>query len=84
MAARFGNRVRVTLDDGTIKVSLRSKAGIDVHALAAELNGGGHRNAAGILMSMSLEDAEKTVAEGMARYFRRGKAAPRRAKGRRP
>ncbi len=72
------------MPDGTIKVSLRSKGEIDVHALAAELNGGGHKNAAGILMVMSLEEAEKTVIEGMSRFFDDRGPAAAGAEGGRP
>jgi len=49
------------LPDGTVKVSLRSKGEIDVYALAVEFSGGGHRNASGILMSVPLESAIRTV-----------------------
>ena len=50
------------LEDGRIKVSLRSKGSLDVHRLAIEFGGGGHRNASGIVMSGELEDAIDTVA----------------------
>jgi phosphoesterase RecJ-like protein len=49
------------MTDGQIKVSLRSKGEIDVHALAAGFNGGGHKNASGILMPMSMEEATRAV-----------------------
>jgi phosphoesterase RecJ-like protein len=69
------------MPDGTIKVSLRSKGEIDVHALAAELRGGGHKNAAGVLMTMSLEEAERTVIKGMSRYFDRDDPSAAGAEG---
>ena len=50
------------LEDGRIKVSLRSKGSLDVHRLAIEFGGGGHRNASGIVMSGELDDAIETVA----------------------
>jgi phosphoesterase RecJ-like protein len=60
------DRIRIALlfrelSDGRVKVSLRSKGPIDVHSLAAEFGGGGHRNASGIVMSSSLEQATREV-----------------------
>ena len=50
------------LEDGRIKVSLRSKGSLDVHRLAIEFGGGGHRNASGIVMSGELDEAIEIVA----------------------
>ena len=44
-----------------IKVSLRSKGGIDVHRLAGEFGGGGHRNASGIVVEGRLDQVVHTV-----------------------
>lgn len=49
------------LADGRVKVSLRSKGAADVHRLAAEFGGGGHRNASGIVMVGSLDDVVDRV-----------------------
>lgn len=49
------------LGDGNIKVSLRSKGSIDVHALASEFGGGGHKNASGIVMPAELDDCAETI-----------------------
>lgn len=49
------------LDGGRVKVSLRSKGGLDVHALAAEFGGGGHRNASGIVLQGGLEETSERV-----------------------
>ena len=49
------------LPDGRIKVSLRSKGELDVHRLALEYGGGGHKNASGIVMSGALEDVVEIV-----------------------
>jgi phosphoesterase RecJ-like protein len=38
------------LEDGRVKVSLRSKGDLDVRLLANEFGGGGHRNASGIVL----------------------------------
>lgn len=51
------------LADGRIKVSLRSKGALDVHRLAAEFGGGGHRNASGIVMEGALDDAVRVVTD---------------------
>ncbi|MBI3448076.1 MAG: DHH family phosphoesterase [Acidobacteria bacterium] len=40
---------------GETKVSLRSKGSLDVHRVASALGGGGHRNAAGVLMKAPLD-----------------------------
>jgi phosphoesterase RecJ-like protein len=44
------------LPDGRIKASLRSKGELDVHRLAKEFGGGGHKNASGIVIPGSLDD----------------------------
>jgi bifunctional oligoribonuclease and PAP phosphatase NrnA len=45
------------LERGVIKGSLRARGEVDVAAIARELGGGGHRNAAGFTFSGSAEDA---------------------------
>ena len=45
------------LGDGRVKVSLRSKGALDVHRLASEFGGGGHRNASGIVLTAELDPA---------------------------
>ena len=42
------------LEDGAVKVSLRSKRGLDVHRVAAMFGGGGHKAAAGCTISQPL------------------------------
>ncbi len=49
------------LGDGRTKVSLRSKGELNVHALAAEFGGGGHRNASGIVLDDALEPVAARV-----------------------
>ena len=49
------------LEGGRVKVSLRSKGELDVHGLATEFGGGGHRNASGIVMAGSLDEVADTV-----------------------
>lgn len=47
--------------DGTVKISLRSVPSIDVAAVAQRWGGGGHRQAAGATLAMSLEAAVAEV-----------------------
>ncbi len=53
----------IEMEPNKIKVSMRSRdpEKYDVSKLASSLGGGGHRAAAGIKLSMSLEDAKKLV-----------------------
>jgi len=51
------------LDRGQVKVSLRSKDTLDVHRLAGEFGGGGHRNASGIVTAGTLEDVVRRVVQ---------------------
>lgn len=47
--------------EGAIKVSLRSKAGIDISEIALSHGGGGHANAAGFSMEGPLDHARETL-----------------------
>jgi len=49
------------IDSGTTKISLRSRAGIDVASLAKQLGGGGHPNAAGCRLPMPVEAAKREL-----------------------
>jgi phosphoesterase RecJ-like protein len=49
------------LDDDRVKVSLRSKGDLDVHLLATQFGGGGHRNASGIVLPGPMEDVVRTI-----------------------
>jgi phosphoesterase RecJ-like protein len=55
-----------------VKISLRSKGTLDVHGLAAEFGGGGHRNASGIVTEGVLEGVATTVTERAVELARRG------------
>lgn len=46
---------------GRVRVSIRSRGNFDVAAVARELGGGGHRNAAGISFESSMEEAKGLV-----------------------
>lgn len=49
------------LAHGRVKVSLRSRGAVDVSAVAHELGGGGHRAAAGVTLSGSLNEVQARV-----------------------
>lgn len=49
--------------EGKLKVSLRSKGIIDVGSIAREGNGGGHRNAAGATLDMTVDEAVEWLNE---------------------
>ena len=51
------------LRNGQIKVSLRSKSELNVHELACEYGGGGHRNASGIVMDGELDAVARQITE---------------------
>ncbi len=51
--------------DGSVRVSLRSRADLDVQAVARAFGGGGHRNAAGCTVGGSLADARREVLAGL-------------------
>lgn len=54
------------LSDDRIKVSLRSKGDLDVHSLASEFGGGGHRNASGLVVEGRLDQVVHIVNERAA------------------
>ena len=53
------------LENGDIKVSLRSKDSLSVDGIATGFGGGGHRAAAGCTMSGSLDEVANTVLEAL-------------------
>jgi len=50
-----------------VRVSLRSKGGVDVGAIAARFGGGGHRAAAGCTLPLPLDAAVKTLVDALAK-----------------
>jgi phosphoesterase RecJ-like protein len=48
-------------NDGSVKLSLRSKAGIDVAEIARTWGGGGHKQAAGATIQKNLDEAQREV-----------------------
>lgn len=66
-----GVKVAATLreDDDRVKVSLRSFGEVDVSVIARRLNGGGHKNAAGGSIFLSLEEAENFLVNTVKEYL---------------
>jgi phosphoesterase RecJ-like protein len=56
-------------DSNSVKVSLRSRNGIDVCAFAKTRGGGGHPNAAGYTLNTQLETASQTVVKELTEYL---------------
>jgi len=56
--------------DNKIRVSLRSKGDIDVSIIAANFNGGGHKNAAGLtIVASSISEAKIIVSGSILNYI---------------
>jgi phosphoesterase RecJ-like protein len=55
--------------DNKLRVSLRSKGDIDVSKIASKVNGGGHKNAAGLSIdTINIEDGINQVLELITYY----------------
>lgn len=50
---------------GGVKVSLRSRGQVDIHAIAKRFGGGGHRLACGILLPLCLQEAVRQILEAV-------------------
>ena len=55
--------------DDRYRVSLRSKGGLDVSAVAKLWSGGGHKNAAGLEIRGDYESARSAVVDAIARQM---------------
>ena len=53
------------MPDGTVRVSLRSREGVDVGKIAQQFGGGGHRMAAGCTLTVPLAEAETAVLDAL-------------------
>lgn len=53
------------MPDGTVRVSLRSREGVDVGQIAQQFGGGGHRMAAGCTLTLPLAEAETVVLDAL-------------------
>ena len=57
-------------DDGIIKISFRSKGELDMNLFARKyFNGGGHRNAAGGMSTLTLDEAKAYFIESISTYL---------------
>ncbi len=68
-----GVQVAVSLreEERGIKFSLRSKGSTNVQAVAASFGGGGHRNAAGGTLEMSMDEAKKVMVRAVTEELER-------------
>ncbi|MCA9258190.1 MAG: bifunctional oligoribonuclease/PAP phosphatase NrnA [Planctomycetales bacterium] len=57
----------VELEPEKTKVSLRSRSGFDVSAVAEQFGGGGHKAAAGITVQEPLADAQKSILDALCK-----------------
>lgn len=60
----------VETQDGRAKVSFRSRGRIPVNQLAKHYGGGGHINAAGCLLQMSAEKAQRVIIDEVRKFTR--------------
>ena len=60
----------------TVRVSLRSKSGLNVAAIAVRLGGGGHQSAAGCTLAGSLPGARRQILAELRRAAAAGKQKP--------
>ena len=56
-------------EPGHTRVSLRSSDFLDVSAVAREFGGGGHRNAAGLSLKDSIENAQRLIVDAVQRHL---------------
>jgi len=56
--------------DGKVKVSLRSKDEVDIARFSTLFGGGGHRNAAGIVLSYGLEESIQRIITALKDYLK--------------
>ncbi len=63
------------LPEGGVKFSLRSVGAVNIQRVAASFGGGGHKNAAGGTLDLSLADAEEALVAGVAKAVEAARAA---------
>ena len=51
----------VELSSGEVKVSFRSRDRVDCTRIAAQFGGGGHRQAAGVTLTMDREEGQRSI-----------------------
>lgn len=57
------------MEDGVVKISLRTKEIVDANNVCANFGGGGHKRASGATFMGSLEETEKRILEEINRYL---------------
>lgn len=57
------------LEEGGLRVGIRSKGKVDVSALAQRLGGGGHHNASGAFILGDFEEIKRRVLEESRRHI---------------
>ncbi len=62
--------------DGRFKVSMRSRGGADLAALAARFGGGGHRLAAGFTGKAGVEETIRQIADALREQAAEGRGGP--------
>ena len=75
--------VFVEQDDDRIKVEMRSVPGVDVSAVARDLGGGGHPQAAGCTLNSDLDDAQEKVLKAVKDAISKPKVQSSKFKGKR-
>jgi len=68
--AKIGVLLR-EIGEGKVKVSLRSKSGVDVKTVAEYFGGGGHKEASGFLLELPMREAEIQVIRYLEEYLRK-------------
>jgi len=61
--------ILVEQPDGLIKGSLRSRNGVSVAAIAEQFGGGGHRQAAGVMLPGPIDSAQETLLRAFQRQW---------------
>jgi phosphoesterase RecJ-like protein len=68
--------IAIEQPDKRIKVSFRSRTGLDVAAVAEQFGGGGHKQAAGAILAPPLEQARQQALDAMLAALNEQPAAP--------
>ncbi len=63
-----------TLENGKVKISMRSKEWLDLNKIATELGGGGHMRAAGVTMTCGLDEARNQTLEALIAALKEGRS----------
>jgi len=64
-------------DDGIIRISVRTRDGVDASRICAQMGGGGHKNAAGCQAEDGIESAKARIVDIIARELNAGAGSTR-------